>query len=111
MSPPNYLRHVVRPYRARTARCCRLSGGLAFDISPTTPTEQWISEKEPTRWLVTPKAVGEQFLILSFDGLTRGLTSGPKPPRWGNLHGAMFQFEHLQQDGIVAGLKTKGGKR
>jgi hypothetical protein len=48
-----------------------LSGGSAFDISPTTPTEQWISEKEPTRWawVVTPKAVGEQFLILSFDAV------------------------------------------
>jgi hypothetical protein len=48
-----------------------LSGGSAFDISPTTPTEQWISEKEPTRWawIVTPKAVGEQFLILSFDAV------------------------------------------
>ena len=48
-----------------------LSGGSAFDVSPTTPAEQWISEKEPTRWawVVTPKAVGEQFLVLSFDAV------------------------------------------
>ena len=48
-----------------------LSGGSAFDVSPTTSAEQWISEKEPTRWawVVTAKAVGEQFLVLSFDAV------------------------------------------
>jgi hypothetical protein len=48
-----------------------LSGGSAFDISPNTPTEQWISRKEITSWswLVTPKTVGEQILILSFDAV------------------------------------------
>jgi hypothetical protein len=46
-----------------------LSGGAAFDISPSGPKEQWVSSNETTDWdwQVTPKSVGAQFLILSFD--------------------------------------------
>jgi hypothetical protein len=48
-----------------------LSGGTAFDVSPNTPAEQWVSKNETTSWswLVTPKTVGEQLLILSFDAV------------------------------------------
>jgi hypothetical protein len=48
-----------------------LSGGSAFDVSPNTPAEQWVSKNETTswNWLVTPKTVGEQLLILSFDAV------------------------------------------
>jgi hypothetical protein len=46
-----------------------LTGGSAFEVSPSGPQEQWISDKEPTEWhwQVTPKSAGEQILILSFD--------------------------------------------
>lgn len=45
--------------------------GSAFDISPSGPQEQWVSDTEVTswRWQVTPKTVGEQVMILSFDAL------------------------------------------
>jgi hypothetical protein len=48
-----------------------LSGGSAFDVSPDGPQGQWISDKAPTGWTwqVTPKHVGEQILILSFDAV------------------------------------------
>jgi hypothetical protein len=48
-----------------------LSGGSAFDVSPSGPKEQWISDQEPTEWdwQVSPKSVGEQVLILSFDAV------------------------------------------
>jgi hypothetical protein len=48
-----------------------LSGGSAFDVSPSGPKEQWISDKELTEWdwQITPKSVGEQILILSFDAI------------------------------------------
>lgn len=48
-----------------------LSGGSAFDVSPSGPQAQWISDKVPTGWTwqVTPKNVGEQLLILSFDAV------------------------------------------
>jgi hypothetical protein len=46
-----------------------LSGGSAFDISPSGPQTQWISEKEINAWSwqITPKAVGNQYLNLTFD--------------------------------------------
>jgi hypothetical protein len=48
-----------------------LSGGTAFDVTPTGPQEQWISDTETTEWnwQVTPKSAGEQFLMLSLDAL------------------------------------------
>jgi hypothetical protein len=48
-----------------------LEGGLAFDISPSGPQQQWISERETSDWVwqVTPKTVGEQTLVLSFDAI------------------------------------------
>jgi hypothetical protein len=48
-----------------------LAGGSAFEISPSGPKEQWISENETTDWVweVTPKTVGEQTLLLSFDAV------------------------------------------
>ena len=48
-----------------------LSGGSAFDVSPSGPQEQWISESGTTEWnwQVTPKSAGEQSLILTFDAL------------------------------------------
>ena len=48
-----------------------LTGGAAFDISPSGPQIQWISQKEVTTWTwdVTPKTSGTQYLILSFDAL------------------------------------------
>lgn len=49
-----------------------LVGGDSFDVSPTGPQEQWISDTEPTSWTwqVTPKLVGEdQLLLLTFDAL------------------------------------------
>lgn len=48
-----------------------LVGGSAFDVSPSGPKEQWISDQEPTEWdwQVSPKSVGEQVLILSFDAV------------------------------------------
>jgi hypothetical protein len=48
-----------------------LNGGSGFDVAPSGPQEQWISTDQATSWTwtVTPKAVGEQILILSFDAL------------------------------------------
>lgn len=48
-----------------------LSGGSAFDISPSGPQEQWISKSDTTGWTweVTPKSAGAQILILSFDAI------------------------------------------
>jgi hypothetical protein len=48
-----------------------LEGGSAFDISPSGPKEQWISEKETTDWVwqVAAKTVGEQTLVLSLDAV------------------------------------------
>lgn len=46
-----------------------LSGGSAFDIAATSSADQLISDKDMTSWtwLVTPKTVGEQLMILSLD--------------------------------------------
>jgi hypothetical protein len=48
-----------------------LFGGTAFEVSPSGPVEQWVSREEQTTWtwMVTPKTVGEHFLILTFDAL------------------------------------------
>jgi len=48
-----------------------LSGGSAFDVAPSGPQAQWASDKTPTGWTwqVTPKQVGEQILILSFEAV------------------------------------------
>jgi hypothetical protein len=48
-----------------------LNGGAAFDISPSGPQVQWISEQQVTTWTwnVTPKTAGTQYLILSFDAV------------------------------------------
>jgi hypothetical protein len=46
-----------------------LSGGGAFDISPSGPQTQWISRNQETSWSweVTPKQQGTQELTLAFD--------------------------------------------
>jgi hypothetical protein len=46
-----------------------LSGGGAFDISPSGPQTQWISSTQETSWSweVTPKQQGTQKLTLAFD--------------------------------------------
>src|SRR5262249_30868116 len=46
-----------------------LSGGGAFDISPSGPKTQWISGNKETSWSwdATPKQPGMQELTLSFD--------------------------------------------
>jgi hypothetical protein len=48
-----------------------LSGGSAFEVSPSGPKEQWISDQELTEWdwQVSPRSVGDQVLILSFDAV------------------------------------------
>jgi len=48
-----------------------LSGSSAFDISSSSPKQQLISEKEPTRWIwiVTPKTSGARVLSLNFDAV------------------------------------------
>ena len=48
-----------------------LSGGSAFDVSPSGPQATVGSHKETTDWIwhATPKAVGEQVLILKLDAL------------------------------------------
>jgi hypothetical protein len=48
-----------------------LSGGGAFDVSPSGPQQQLISRQQVTTWTweVTPKQVGSQYLILSFDAV------------------------------------------
>jgi hypothetical protein len=48
-----------------------LSGGGAFDISPSGPQTQWIDREEVTTWVwsLAPKTAGTQYLILSFDAL------------------------------------------
>jgi hypothetical protein len=48
-----------------------LTGGGAFDVSPSGPQSQWISKTGATtwHWLVTPKLTGEQFLTLTIDAI------------------------------------------
>jgi len=48
-----------------------LNGGAAFDIAPSGPQTQWISQTNVTTWTwnVTPKLSGTQYLILSFDAV------------------------------------------
>ena len=48
-----------------------LSGGDAFDVSPSGPQTQLVSEAQTTSWTwtVTPKLSGKQVLVLSFDAL------------------------------------------
>jgi TIR domain len=48
-----------------------LSGGSAFDVSPSGPQQQLISQQQMTSWtwLVTAKQPGTQYLILSFDAV------------------------------------------
>ncbi len=50
-----------------------LTGGGAFDVSPSGPQQQLISNQQVTTWtwVVTPKQPGSQFLILSFDADNR----------------------------------------
>jgi hypothetical protein len=59
------------PLKVSRRMIATLAGGSAFDISPGGPVTQWVSESEPTTWtwIVTPKTVGEQFLILTFDAI------------------------------------------
>jgi len=59
------------PLKVSRGMIATLAGGAAFDISPSGPVTQWVSESEPTTWtwIVTPKTVGEQFLILTFDAI------------------------------------------
>lgn len=66
-----------------------LTGGAAFDVSPTGPQSQWIAQDAPTtwHWLVTPKLTGPQFLTLSVDAIisingdkdTRNITTLTRP--------------------------------
>lgn len=46
-----------------------LSGGEAFDISPSGPQQQFVSRQRVTAWTweVTPKTPGTQILMLTFD--------------------------------------------
>jgi hypothetical protein len=48
-----------------------LNGGAAFDISPSGPQTQWISQNDVTTWTwtVTPKTAGTQYLIITFDAM------------------------------------------
>jgi hypothetical protein len=48
-----------------------LSGGGAFEVSPSGPQQQLISREQATSWTweVTAKQVGTQYLILSFDAM------------------------------------------
>jgi len=48
-----------------------LAGGAAFDVSPAGPQEQWVPDSQETRWTwtVTPRAVGDQILTISFDAI------------------------------------------
>ena len=48
-----------------------LNGGGAFDISPSVPQVQWIDQTQVTTWAwsVTPKLVGTQYLLLTFDAV------------------------------------------
>jgi hypothetical protein len=59
------------PLKVSKRMIATLAGGSAFDVSPSGPVTQWVSESEPTTWtwIVTPKNVGEQFLILTFDAI------------------------------------------
>ena len=59
------------PLKVSRRMIATLAGGSAFDISPSGPVTQWVSESEPTTWtwIVTPRNVGEQFLILTFDAI------------------------------------------
>ena len=59
------------PLKVSKRMIATLAGGSAFDVSPSGPVTQWVSESEPTTWtwIVTPKTVGEQFLILTFDAI------------------------------------------
>jgi hypothetical protein len=66
-----------------------LTGGAAFDVSPTGPQSQWISKDTPTawHWLATPKLTGPQFLTLTVDAIitingdkdTRNITTLTRP--------------------------------
>jgi formylglycine-generating enzyme required for sulfatase activity len=49
-----------------------LMGGASFDVTPSGPQEQWLSDRELTTWTweVTPKIAGyDQILILNFDAI------------------------------------------
>ena len=48
-----------------------LAGGGAFDVSPSGPQSQWVSQSETTRWHwdVTPKLTGPQVLTLTLDAI------------------------------------------
>jgi hypothetical protein len=48
-----------------------LNGGAAFQVAPAGPQVQGISRKQVTtwKWNVTPKMLGTQYLILSFDAI------------------------------------------
>lgn len=61
----------VAPLKVSDRIAATLSGGSAFEISPSGPQEQWISESETTNWTwhVTPLSSGHQTLILSFDAI------------------------------------------
>jgi hypothetical protein len=58
-----------QPLRVSNQMSATLSGGGAFDISPSGPQTQWISGTQETSWSweVTPKQHGTQGLTLAFD--------------------------------------------
>jgi hypothetical protein len=49
------------PVKISDRMVATLAGGSSFEVSPSGPQEQWVSDSEPTSWTwqVTPKSVGE----------------------------------------------------
>jgi hypothetical protein len=83
-----------------------LSGGGAFDVSPAGAQQQFISRQQVTTWAweVTPKQVGTQYLILSFDAVltvdgregTRNIRTFTRPIQvevaWPETSGEWFEW-------------------
>jgi hypothetical protein len=61
----------VVPLKVSKKMFASLLGGSAFDVTPSTPVDQGISDTETTDWYwqVTPKSVGKQTLTLSFEAV------------------------------------------
>jgi hypothetical protein len=77
--PPEVIKSIITEegqvttahLRVSDRMTATLTGGTAFDISAASPIEQMTSKNAPTEWdwQVTPKTVGVQTLILSFNAL------------------------------------------
>jgi hypothetical protein len=63
-------RKIVRSLRVSPRMIAALSGGGAFEVSPSLPQSQLVG-REPTvwTWQVTPKKKGRQYLMLTFDAV------------------------------------------